>query len=88
MPTIRLSTESLVYGYRQGQGFFAPLNLCCREGEITAILGANGRGKTTLLNTLMGHLSPLSGRSSGMDTLALCRRYLHHRFPTVFWIWC
>ncbi|WKA61249.1 ABC transporter ATP-binding protein [Pectobacterium aroidearum] len=61
MPTIRLSTESLVYGYRQGQGFFAPLNLCCREGEITAILGANGRGKTTLLNTLMGHLSPLSG---------------------------
>ncbi|MBL0907433.1 ABC transporter ATP-binding protein [Pectobacterium carotovorum] len=61
MPAIRLSTEELVYGYQQGQGFFSPLNLCCLEGEITAILGANGRGKTTLLNTLMGHLSPLSG---------------------------
>ncbi|KML66053.1 ABC transporter ATP-binding protein [Pectobacterium peruviense] len=61
MPTIRLSTEALVYGYRRGQGFFSPLNLCCREGEITAILGANGRGKTTLLNTLLGNLSPLSG---------------------------
>ncbi|WP_113626573.1 ABC transporter ATP-binding protein [Pectobacterium peruviense] len=61
MPTIRLSTEALVYGYQQGQGFFSPLNLRCREGEITAILGANGRGKTTLLNTLLGNLSPLSG---------------------------
>ncbi|WP_174869950.1 ABC transporter ATP-binding protein [Pectobacterium polaris] len=61
MPTIRLSTEELVYGYQRGQGFFSPLNLRCLEGEITAILGANGRGKTTLLNTLMGHLSPLSG---------------------------
>ncbi|MCQ8234672.1 ATP-binding cassette domain-containing protein, partial [Pectobacterium carotovorum] len=50
-----------VYGYQQGLGFFSPLNLCCLEGEITAVLGANGRGKTTLLNTLMGHLSPLSG---------------------------
>ncbi|TKY83086.1 ABC transporter ATP-binding protein [Pectobacterium polonicum] len=61
MPTIRLSTQELVYGYQQGQGFFSPLNLCCREGEVTAVLGANGRGKTTLLNTLLGHLSPLSG---------------------------
>ncbi|MEQ9888260.1 ABC transporter ATP-binding protein [Pectobacterium zantedeschiae] len=61
MSTIRLSTEELVYGYQQGQGFFSPLNLCCREGEITVILGANGRGKTTLLNTLLGNLSPLSG---------------------------
>ncbi|MFJ5316967.1 ABC transporter ATP-binding protein [Pectobacterium versatile] len=61
MPIIRLSTEELVYGYPRGQGFFSPLNLRCQEGGITAILGANGRGKTTLLNTLMGHLSPLSG---------------------------
>ncbi|RYC42920.1 ABC transporter ATP-binding protein [Pectobacterium zantedeschiae] len=61
MSTIRLSTEELVYGYQQGLGFFSPLNLRCREGEITVILGANGRGKTTLLNTLLGNLSPLSG---------------------------
>ncbi|GKW34296.1 ABC transporter ATP-binding protein [Pectobacterium versatile] len=61
MSIIRLSTEELVYGYPRGQSFFSPLNLRCQEGEITAILGANGRGKTTLLNTLMGHLSPLSG---------------------------
>ncbi|GKW21783.1 hypothetical protein PEC302107_35120 [Pectobacterium araliae] len=45
MPVIRLSTEELVYGYQQGWGIFPPLNLCCWEGEVTAILGANGRGK-------------------------------------------
>ncbi|MEH0835139.1 ABC transporter ATP-binding protein [Pectobacterium cacticida] len=61
MSAIRLSTEALVYGYQRGRGFFSPLNLRCREGEITAILGANGRGKTTLLNTLLGNLPPLSG---------------------------
>ncbi|WP_225085304.1 substrate-binding domain-containing protein [Pectobacterium colocasium] len=44
MSAIRLSTERLVYGYRQGQGFFAPLNLCCREGEITAILAGMTAG--------------------------------------------
>lgn len=61
MRHIRLSTAELVYGYQQGQGLVAPLSLTCRAGEVTAVLGSNGRGKTTLLHTLLGHLAPLAG---------------------------
>ncbi|MCS5881145.1 ABC transporter ATP-binding protein [Klebsiella variicola subsp. variicola] len=45
-----LSLEALRYGHRQP--LFAPLTLTCRPGEIWAVLGANGRGKSTLLDTL------------------------------------
>lgn len=62
MSQIMLSTEALVYGYTPGKGLFEPLDICCRAGEITAVLGANGRGKTTLLHTLLGRLPPLSGQ--------------------------
>ncbi len=44
-----LSLEALRYGHRQP--LFAPLTLTCRPGEIWAVLGANGRGKSTLLDT-------------------------------------
>jgi iron complex transport system ATP-binding protein len=34
----------------------------CQPGEIWAVLGANGRGKSTLLDTLTGVLAPLGGQ--------------------------
>lgn len=61
MSSVQLSTTGLEYGYPPQQSLFLPLDLCCRAGEITAILGTNGRGKTTLLHTLIGHLPPLAG---------------------------
>ncbi|MEC5345148.1 ABC transporter ATP-binding protein [Brenneria populi] len=62
MSQIRLSAEALVYGYSPGKGLSEPLDICCRAGEITAVLGVNGRGKTTLIHTLLGRLPPLSGQ--------------------------
>ena len=38
------------------------LSLDVRPGEIFAILGKNGMGKTTLLKTIMGVLPPRRGR--------------------------
>ena len=40
---------------------FEDLNFDLKEGSMTALLGPNGTGKTTLINILMKLLSPTSG---------------------------
>ena len=56
-PTLTLS--QLEYGHQSA--LFTPLNLHCQPGEIWAVLGANGRGKSTLLDTITGVLPALAG---------------------------
>ncbi len=64
-----LSLQALRYGHRQP--LFALLTLACRPGEIWAVLGANGRGKSTLLDTLTGVLPPLGGEMQCEGGVAL-----------------
>ena len=55
-----LRAAGLAIGYpgrRVGAGF--ELELC--HGEVLALLGPNGGGKTTLLKTLLGILAPRAG---------------------------
>ncbi|EOB1205185.1 ABC transporter ATP-binding protein [Photobacterium damselae] len=40
---------------------FSPMSFVCHQGEICAILGSNGRGKTTLLHNLVNIQSALAG---------------------------
>lgn len=48
--------------FRRGQRvIFEHLNLHIEEGNITAIMGPSGTGKTTLLNLITGQLKPDSG---------------------------
>ena len=37
------------------------VDICVPEGQIVAILGANGAGKTSLLKTVSGLLKPAAG---------------------------
>ncbi|MDR1362956.1 MAG: ABC transporter ATP-binding protein [Spirochaetaceae bacterium] len=57
-----LELASLEIGY--GEALFEPLCLRCESGEITAVLGSNGRGKTSLLCAIAGVLRPLGGKIS------------------------
>lgn len=60
MSTASLTLEDLLFGYKTP--LFSPLTLQCQTGQCWALLGANGRGKSTLLDTLSGVRSPLGGR--------------------------
>lgn len=53
--------DKLTFGYR-GQAIVPPLSGHFARGSMTAIIGANGVGKSTLLKTLVALLPPISGR--------------------------
>ncbi len=58
-----LSAEALVVG-RGERVLLDPLDLELRRGEVVAVLGPNGVGKSTLLAVLAGILPPLGGSVS------------------------
>jgi ATP-binding cassette subfamily F protein uup len=56
-----LSAHQLVPGYHSHAPLCAPFDLDISQGERWGILGPNGVGKTTLINTLIGRSPPLAG---------------------------
>jgi len=57
-----IETENLVKIYREGRVRAVDgLNLKVEKGEIYALIGANGSGKSTTINMLTGALAPTSG---------------------------
>jgi iron complex transport system ATP-binding protein len=59
---VTLAGRDLTIGYSDrvvGRG----LNIALEDGEVLALLGPNGGGKTTLLKTLLGLLRPLAGEA-------------------------
>ena len=57
-----LVLEELSVGYGENV-LLKDINLVLRKGEKTALLGPNGAGKTTLLKTILGELSPVTGKA-------------------------
>ena len=60
------------------RGIFNDLSLSARRGEITAIMGPSGTGKTTLLRLITGQVAAQSGTIEvfGQDVRAMDRRAL------------
>lgn len=56
-----LAVEGVSSGYG-GSIVVRDLNLSVKSGEIVALLGKNGMGKSTLLKTIMGYLPAQKGR--------------------------
>ncbi len=55
-----LSARNLAYGYAERE-IGRDIGLELKRGEVLALLGPNGHGKTTLLKTLLGLLPPKRG---------------------------
>lgn len=62
-------TKDLVIGY--DEPLSAPLNLEMERGAKIVLTGANGIGKTTLLKSILGLISPLSGSVEQGDYLEI-----------------
>ncbi len=56
-----LEVEALNTYYGDSHVLF-DLSLHVNEGEVVALLGRNGSGKTTTMNSIMGIVPPRSGR--------------------------
>ncbi|MDR3332945.1 MAG: ABC transporter ATP-binding protein [Synergistaceae bacterium] len=58
-----LKVENASFGYSRDNLILRDIDFELREGEIMAVLGPNGIGKTTLLKNIMGLLKWHSGRT-------------------------
>ncbi|OGO40228.1 MAG: hypothetical protein A2Z03_02380 [Chloroflexi bacterium RBG_16_56_8] len=62
--------ENVAFGYEAGAEVLHGINLEIKRGDVIAVLGANGAGKTTFVKHAIGLLKPKAGRVlvNGRDT--------------------
>ena len=58
---ILLDVKNLRFGYTPEKILFQNISFTLAKGETLGIIGKNGKGKSTLLNTIAAELQPLSG---------------------------
>lgn len=59
-----LETKGLAVGYPDAPApLFTPPDIVLRRGEVAALIGANGVGKSTFVKTVIGDLPPLAGEA-------------------------
>jgi ATP-binding cassette subfamily F protein 3 len=58
---VLLDVKDLSFGYDSDNILFKNISFTLEKGECLAIIGKNGKGKSTLLNTIAGELKPLRG---------------------------
>jgi ABC-type multidrug transport system fused ATPase/permease subunit len=77
--------EGVSFGYERGQPVLKDVSLEARPGEVVAIVGPTGAGKTTLVNLLARFFDPSSGRVlvDGHDLRALRIRSLRRQVAVV-----
>lgn len=57
-----ITFENVSFGYRDGEKLLKDINIKINPGEKIAIIGANGCGKSTLINLLLRFYKPQEGR--------------------------
>ena len=58
---VLLDVKDVSFGYDENNLLFKDISFSLQKGETKGIIGTNGQGKSTLLNTIAGELKHLSG---------------------------
>ncbi|MCK5855117.1 MAG: ABC-F family ATP-binding cassette domain-containing protein [Sulfurovaceae bacterium] len=58
---INLRAENLGFGYKESEKLFEDVSFVLENGKTLAIIGKNGKGKSTLLNYISGELKKQEG---------------------------
>lgn len=61
-PKPLLTGAGITFGYPDKKLIFDNFDFAINEGEMVALVGQNGTGKTTLINLITGFLNPQSGQ--------------------------
>lgn len=56
-----LEVKNLSFGYKKESLLFENLSFSLKKGEIKAIVGESGAGKSTIFELILGNLQPLNG---------------------------
>lgn len=64
---IFLVLEQVSFSYQNGNALLYPFDFHAAPGDVIAITGPSGEGKTTLLRLLLGLVAPQSGKASILD---------------------
>jgi ATP-binding cassette, subfamily B, bacterial len=73
------------FEYEQGNPVLEDINFTCNPGEVIALLGSTGSGKTTLVNLLPRFYDPNEGLITldGVDLTKYSRKYLRSQIGIV-----
>ena len=84
-PKGEVELENIHFGYEEGKPVLQNFNLHTKPGQLIAIVGPTGAGKTTLINLLMRFYDPNSGeiRVDGKPVLTLTRDSLRKAYSMV-----
>ena len=77
--------EDVSFGYEPGRPVLHGISLQAQPGDVVAIVGPTGAGKTTLMNLLVRFFDPWSGRITidGMDIREVRHRSLRRQIAMV-----
>lgn len=83
---IIVDVAGAAYSYGTGQAGIEGIDLTVRAGEVLAVVGQNGAGKTTFTKLLNGLIKPSAGvvRIAGLDTRATPVSVLASHAATLF----
>lgn len=73
-----INLENVTFSYQNGSNVIESLSFNFEIGKIIRILGANGKGKTTLIDLICGLLTPQSGyiKYDGVDVKSINKHSL------------